>query len=110
GTPVLAEAAVGPQRAARAAEHRPDRKPWLHPHDQLGCAQAVANGEARVPGGIPRLMSRFVNRLGWVIVTAVLVSAFWIFYFGIAGSPTDEREVTASGEKITVDPKAQPPV
>ena len=54
-------------------------------------------------------MSTFINRLGWVIVTAVLVSAFWIFYFGIFGSPA-EREVTASGEKITVDPKAQPPV
>jgi murein DD-endopeptidase MepM/ murein hydrolase activator NlpD len=55
-------------------------------------------------------MSTFVNRLGWVIVTAVLVSAFWIFHFGIAGSPPSEREVAASGEKITIDPKAQPPV
>jgi murein DD-endopeptidase MepM/ murein hydrolase activator NlpD len=54
-------------------------------------------------------MGKFINRLGWVIVTAVLVSAFWIFYYGILGSPA-EREVAASGEKITVDPKAQPPV
>jgi len=55
-------------------------------------------------------MQRFINRLGWVIVTAVLVSAFWIFYFGIFGSPTAVREVTASGEKVTIDPRAQPPV
>jgi peptidoglycan LD-endopeptidase LytH len=55
-------------------------------------------------------MGRFINRLGWVIVTAVLVSAFWIFYFGILGTPAGKREVAASGEKITVDPKAQPPV
>ena len=55
-------------------------------------------------------MSTFINRLGWVIVTAVLVSAFWIFYYGILGTPAGEREVAASGEKITVDPKAQPPV
>ena len=55
-------------------------------------------------------MGRFINRVGWVIVTAVLVSAFWIFYFGISGAPVSEREVEASGEKITVDPKAQPPV
>jgi murein DD-endopeptidase MepM/ murein hydrolase activator NlpD len=56
-------------------------------------------------------MGTFVNRLGWVIVTAVLVSAFWIFYYGIVGSPTAaEPEVAVSGEKITVDPKAQPPV
>jgi len=56
-------------------------------------------------------MARFINRLGWVIVTAVVVSAFWFFYFGIAGSPNpDEAKVTAAGEKITVDPKAQPPV
>jgi peptidoglycan LD-endopeptidase LytH len=56
-------------------------------------------------------MGTFINRLGWVIVTVVLVSAFWIFYFGIAGAPKpDEPAVTASGEKITVDPKSQPPV
>ena len=55
-------------------------------------------------------MGRFISRLGWVIVTAVLVSAFWIFYFGISGAPVSEREVSASGEKVTVDPKSQPPV
>ncbi|HET9336714.1 MAG TPA: hypothetical protein VFO12_09945, partial [Sphingomicrobium sp.] len=55
-------------------------------------------------------MGRFISRLGWVIVTAVVVSAFWIFYFGITGAPVDEREVTRAGEKITVDPEAQPPV
>ena len=56
-------------------------------------------------------MAKFINRLGWVVVTAVLVSAFWIFYFGIAGAPKpEEPEVTVAGEKVTVDPKAQPPV
>ena len=50
-------------------------------------------------------MSTFINRLGWVIVTAVLVSAFWVFYFGIFGSAPSERSVAASGEKITVDPR-----
>ncbi|HXG80770.1 MAG TPA: M23 family metallopeptidase [Sphingomicrobium sp.] len=55
-------------------------------------------------------MSTFINRLGWVIVTAVLVSAFWIFYFGITGAPVVEPEVTKAGEKITLDPTAQPPV
>lgn len=55
-------------------------------------------------------MARFISRVGWVIVTAVLVSAFWIFYYGILGTPAGDREVAASGEKITVDPKAQPPV
>ena len=55
-------------------------------------------------------MGRFINRLGWVIVTAVLVSAFWIFYYGIVATPEGEDEVAAAGEKVTVDPKAQPPV
>ena len=56
-------------------------------------------------------MGRLVNRLGWVVVIAMLVSAFWVFYFGIFGAPKPgEPEVTVSGEKITVDPKAQPPV
>ena len=35
-----------------------------------------------------------------VIVTAILISAFWIFYFGISGAPAGGGpEVTASGEK-----------
>ena len=54
-------------------------------------------------------MSRFVNRLGWVIVTAVLVSAFWIFYLGIIGSPAD-HEVMIAGDKQLVDPAGAPPV
>jgi murein DD-endopeptidase MepM/ murein hydrolase activator NlpD len=45
------------------------------------------------------------------IVTAILVSAFWIFFYGITGAPTGSGpQVTASGEKVVVDPKAQPPV
>ena len=52
-----------------------------------------------------------IRTLGTAVVTAILVSAFWIFYYGISGVPTAaERTVTASGEKITVDPEAQPPV
>ena len=48
--------------------------------------------------------------VGTAIVTAILTSAFWIFYFGIAGAPTADSRVTASGEKVTIDPSAQPPV
>ena len=48
--------------------------------------------------------------VGTAIVTAILTSAFWIFYFGIAGAPTADSGVTASGEKVTIDPSAQPPV
>jgi murein DD-endopeptidase MepM/ murein hydrolase activator NlpD len=48
--------------------------------------------------------------VGTAIVTAILTSAFWIFYFGIAGAPTADSRVTASGEKVTIDPTAQPPV
>lgn len=55
-------------------------------------------------------MGTLINRLGWVIVTAVLVSAFWIFYYGIFAAPVDETVVAGSGEKITIDPEAQPPV
>jgi murein DD-endopeptidase MepM/ murein hydrolase activator NlpD len=49
--------------------------------------------------------------LGTAVVTAILVSAFWIFYFGITGaSPGGNSKVTASGQKVTVDLSAQPPV
>ena len=51
-----------------------------------------------------------VKVLGTAIVTAILTSAFWIFYFGIAGAPTADSKVTAAGEKVTIDPNAQPPV
>ncbi len=51
-----------------------------------------------------------VKVLGTAIVTAILISAFWIFYFGITGAPTADSKVTASGEKVTIDPNAQPPV
>lgn len=46
------------------------------------------------------------------VVTAILTSAFWIFAYNIALSPaaTGEGKVTAAGDKITVDPGAQPPV
>ena len=52
-----------------------------------------------------------LRTIGTIFVTAVLISAFWIFYYGIAGSTTaDDEQVTVAGEKVVFDPKAQPPV
>ena len=49
--------------------------------------------------------------LGTAVVTAILVSAFWIFFYGITnGPPGSDNKVTTSGEKVTIDPNAQPPV
>ena len=55
-----------------------------------------------------------------IVVTAILVSAFWIFYLGMSTAPERQTagkavagsggEVVSAGQKITVDPKAQPPV
>ena len=41
-----------------------------------------------------------VNRLGWVIVTLVLVSAFWIFYYniGLGGGGIEMRAVHAGAK------------
>ena len=52
------------------------------------------------------------RRLGLIIVTAVLVSAFWIFYMGITGSLSPSpADVSASPAKQTVDPLGPlPPV
>ena len=45
------------------------------------------------------------------ILTAVIVSAFWIWFYNfVPGAAAADRRVTASGEKITIDPEAQPPV
>ena len=43
-----------------------------------------------------------------IIVTAILVSAFWIFFMGITSEP--KGKVTQSGDIATVDPKSGPPV
>jgi murein DD-endopeptidase MepM/ murein hydrolase activator NlpD len=44
------------------------------------------------------------------VVTAILVSALWIFAYNILGTGSRDGRVTAAGEKIIVDSKAQPPV
>lgn len=46
------------------------------------------------------------------IVTAVLTSAFWIFYYNITTVPAarEARKVTPAGQTATVDPASQPPV
>jgi peptidoglycan LD-endopeptidase LytH len=47
--------------------------------------------------------------IGTAIVTAILVSAFWLFWFGITRGDTP-AEVTVAGDKTVVDPKGGPPV
>src|SRR5204862_1789576 len=79
-------------RHARAADHRPHRKPWLHSHDQLGRTQIVANVEAGLQGCVPGLMG-WVSRIGWIVVIAVLIGAFSIFAYNI-GYRAGHGEVT----------------
>jgi murein DD-endopeptidase MepM/ murein hydrolase activator NlpD len=50
-----------------------------------------------------------INRVGWVVVAAVLVSAFWIFYYNI-GLSGGANEIMVAVKKETVDPKGAPPV
>ena len=47
-----------------------------------------------------------MRALGTAIVTAVLVSAFWIFWYNIRSAPV----VSLAGQKSVVDPKGGPPV
>jgi len=46
------------------------------------------------------------------IVTAILVSAFWVFFYNLTAVPAarEGERVTPAGQKITIDPSAQPPV
>jgi peptidoglycan LD-endopeptidase LytH len=48
-----------------------------------------------------------IRALGTAVVTAVLVSAFWVFWYNIRTAPSD---VTLAGQKEVVDPKGAPPV
>ncbi|HEU4877697.1 MAG TPA: M23 family metallopeptidase [Sphingomicrobium sp.] len=50
-----------------------------------------------------------MRTIGTAIVTAILVSAFWLFWIGITRGDRP-AEVTTSGEKVVVDPKGGPPV
>lgn len=49
--------------------------------------------------------------VGTAVVTAVLTSAFWIFFFSIGAAPAtkSDGQVTASGDKAVVDPRGSPP-
>lgn len=47
-----------------------------------------------------------MRTLGAVIVTAVLVSAFWIFFYNIRNAPQVDGEVSVSGDKTRVDSRS----
>ena len=51
-----------------------------------------------------------IRTLGTVIVTAILVSAFWIFIYNVRPDPAADGQVTVAGDKTIVDPKGVPPV
>ncbi len=48
-----------------------------------------------------------IRHLGTIVITAVLISAFWIFFYNIRTAPAD---VSLAGEKATIDPARGPPV
>jgi murein DD-endopeptidase MepM/ murein hydrolase activator NlpD len=54
-------------------------------------------------------MASMITRIGWIVVIAVLVSAFSIFAYNI-GYRAGHGEVTVAGEKQLVDPEGAPPV
>jgi murein DD-endopeptidase MepM/ murein hydrolase activator NlpD len=54
-------------------------------------------------------MGKLIARTGWVIVIAVLVSAFSIFAYNI-GFGAGQQGVTISGDQQNVDPAGGPPV
>ena len=58
-------------------------------------------------------MKYLATALFTAVFTAVVVSAFWIWFYNVvpgAAVAASTRAVTSAGEKITVDPQAQPPV
>lgn len=49
--------------------------------------------------------------IGTALLTAFVTSMFWIWFYNfVPGASAPDRTVAAAGEKVTVDPKAQPPV
>jgi murein DD-endopeptidase MepM/ murein hydrolase activator NlpD len=47
-----------------------------------------------------------VRTFGTILVTVVLTSAFWIFYYNVSSAPP----VVLAGEKTTIAPSKEPPV
>jgi peptidoglycan LD-endopeptidase LytH len=48
--------------------------------------------------------------IGTALLTAVVTSFFWIWFYSLPQKQPADTKVTAAGQKVTVDPKAQPPV
>jgi len=48
--------------------------------------------------------------IGTALLTAVVTSFFWIRFYSLPAKQAPDNKVTAAGEKVTVDPKAEPPV
>jgi murein DD-endopeptidase MepM/ murein hydrolase activator NlpD len=48
--------------------------------------------------------------IGTALLTAVVTSFFWIWFYSLPAKQASDNKVTAAGEKVTVDPKAEPPV
>jgi murein DD-endopeptidase MepM/ murein hydrolase activator NlpD len=56
-------------------------------------------------------VGRTLTIISTAVVTAVLTSALWIFYFNITRAPSEPNgKVTAAGDIATVDPGTGPPV
>ena len=51
-------------------------------------------------------MGRAFTIISTAVVTAVLTSALWIFYFNITRAPSEPNgQVTGAGDVATVDPR-----
>ena len=48
--------------------------------------------------------------IGTALLTAVVTSFFWIWFYSLPAKQPADTKVAAAGQKVTVDPKAQPPV
>lgn len=48
--------------------------------------------------------------IGTALLTAVVTSFFWMWFYSLPAKRAPDNQVTAAGEKVTVDPKAEPPV
>ena len=56
------------------------------------------------------IAARMLKVIGTALLTAVVTSFFWIWFYSLPAKQAPDNKVTAAGEKVTVDPKAEPPV
>src|SRR5207244_2283401 len=90
------EGALRHSRHARAADHRADPEPRLHPADQLGRGPARPDGAPRCGRDLPAMTARATHVLNRVLLAAIIGAILWFVLTVRTTSPPAEQAPAAA--------------